>query len=131
MYKKGNEKSKIERCAYAPGKIQCLECKREGKGAWFKFVMQHVKYAHQLDKGSYKSLHGLNRGTGILSEDVKEKKREATLTNGTMENLDHTPATLFQKGDHSLGRYERRAQTLEQLAVLHKHTEVYKRAHNQ
>ena len=95
-------------------KIKCLIC-----GKYFTKPCSHVWQAHQLSAREYKKEFGFDLKKGIIPEEHREHLKEVQ-TEEAKENLKKGSVSLFQKGDHSIGRYERSKQTLERLHVLHK-----------
>lgn len=108
---KANAKEAARRAKYAPGKIQCLECK-----GWYKAPVMHVWQAHGLTEAEYKKKHGLDHKKGLLMEPIRENKSRKVFENRTVENLEKGKPTRFKKGQPGVGRYERSAQTKARLA---------------
>lgn len=93
---------------YAKGKFQCPFCK-----GWYNALLYHVRQRHDMSASDYKARFGLNRSHSIITESIKEKKREAVFENGTVENLKKGAHMRFVKGDTRPGmKYERREETL-------------------
>jgi hypothetical protein len=121
---KNNAKTSEINGRYEVGKIRCKEC-----GRYWRFLLCHVYQKHGLDKDSYKQKYGMDKGRGLIMEDLKEIKKERVFENGTVENLKKGKKTRYRKNDPHAGRYERSKETKERLKKLHTMTLVYRNKH--
>lgn len=103
--------------AYAPDKIQCLIC-----GKWYYKPAQHTYQTHHVDAYSYKKAHELDTTKGLITEETRELLRQHAKDNAPIvidQNLiAKGKRTRFQRGDKTLGTYQR---TPSQLARLREH----------
>jgi len=109
---KNKEWQQNNRGKYEEGKIQCIVCDK-----WYHQVCSHACQVHGLSSIEYKELAGKNRQKGILSQETYEVRRKKNLETKDIvwENLKEGKKFWFKKGDHSIGRYERRPETVERL----------------
>ena len=76
--------------------------------------MTHTLQIHGLNARDYKKKFGYDLKRGLIAEDYRAIKRD-TQDPKTLENLKKGKRFWFKKGDHSVGRYERSAQTKARL----------------
>lgn len=96
------------------GKLQCLIC-----GLWYKAPLHHAWQIHGVDEAAYKKHFGLDHKKGLITARLKEIKKAHVFANETVNNLKAGKPFRFVPGDTRAGRYERSAQTLSKLRVLH------------
>ena len=100
-------------------KVQCLIC-----GRWYRHVGIHIFQTHKITAREYREAFGFDVKKGQLPPDLRKRKSEYVLQNGTMENLKKGIKYRFEKGQEGVGIYNRSAQTLERLKVLHKNKKL-------
>lgn len=91
-------------------KTQCLIC-----GAWVKAPAMHAYQKHGVTAREYKQEFELPFGKGLLPQYLKERKREAVITNGTINNLPKGSGRRFTKGEDRCYDGLRRRQELNQI----------------
>jgi len=84
----------------------------------------HARQVHKVPAEEYKREFGLDRIKGITTPDDREKMRNHNKRNARIvvdQNLIKSGReTRFRKGDKTLGRYERRQQTIDRLKTQSK-----------
>lgn len=94
-------------------KSQCLIC-----GAWVKAPAMHAYQKHGVSARDYKEAFELPFGKGLLPEYLKEIKREAVFSNGTVKNLKKGSFKRFKKGEDRTRDGVRRRLELKQISKL-------------
>lgn len=96
------------------GLIKCEIC-----GKYYKFLAPHLRQTHGVGTEEYKEEYGINRSRGLITKEIKEKKRfyvkevyPDVIQNNLIKKGDKT---RFKKGDKTLGKYERRLETMRVL----------------
>jgi len=100
-------------------KMQCLICSK-----WFRQVGTHIVQSHKMTAREYREEMGLDVKRGLTRGWYRQLKGDATIENGTVENLKAGKKFWFKLGDERAGRYQRSLMTLERLHNLHKLKEV-------
>jgi len=102
-----------------PDKNQCAIC-----GKWYKLVTYHVAQKHKMLARDYKKMQGLDIKHTLAPQWWIEEKRAQALAHPEM--IQHNLITKgkrhrFKKGDKSIGRYERSAESIARLKLQFKH----------
>lgn len=96
------------------GKIQCLIC-----GKFFTRPCSHAVQVHGVTAREYKEVFGFDKKKGIATDEYKEKMREHVVDNYNKvvarNLLKNGKQSRFKKGDTTIGKYERSAQTIERI----------------
>jgi len=107
------------------GLIKCELC-----GRFYKFLAPHLRQIHEVDIFDYKKEYGIDRGRGLITDEIKKIKRayvKETYPEIIQNNLiKNGVKTRYTKGDTRAGNYERSEETKKQLKNLYKTTKNYK-----
>ncbi len=109
----------------SPDKMQCQIC-----GLWYRKVGSHIRMSHNMTAREYRKEYGFDVKKGQLTAVVREPLRKNVFSNGTVNNLKKGEPSRFKKGQAGVGIYERSAETMDRLKVLHTLTKKYKKPIN-
>ena len=91
----------------------CQECKHR---PYYEYLSLHIRQSHKnMTNREYKAKYGIDAKLGLLSDETRRKKSEATKANGTISNLfsEASVENRFSVGHRRF--YERSAMTKKRL----------------
>jgi len=83
-------------------------------------LARHITRHHKITARKYKKMFGLNMNTSLISEQTKQKLREAVQRHKTYVNLEGGKKYQFKKGDNSVQTYKRSEESKKRLRTLRK-----------
>ena len=83
-------------------------------GRWYRNLSKHITSHHKVTTRQYKQLLGLDLTKPLISEGMKDKFRQAVLSQGRQAYMKKGPWT-FQKGQNTRQLYNRSIQTKNRL----------------
>jgi len=88
--------------------LDAFKCEICGK--WFHSLSHHVHFIHGITINEYRKRFGLAKSTPLISYFERQKHREREIKKGTFRRLKSRPS--FKKGDNTIQKYKRSAETL-------------------
>jgi len=92
--------------------------KLEPCGHYCRDLARHITRHHKITAREYKKMFGLNLSTSLISEQTKQKLRDANLKHKTYINLEKSKKYRFKKGDNTIQKYKRSEESKVRLRTL-------------
>lgn len=89
-------------------------------GVYCRDLARHITRHHKITCREYKEIFGLNYNTPLISEQTKEKLREAVQKHKTYLNLEKGKQHQFKKGSNIIQTYKRSEESKSRLRTLRK-----------
>ncbi len=112
-----DKKTDTFRCEYPTGDSSGSS---QPCGVVCRDLARHITRHHKIKARVYKEMFGLNLNTSLISEQTKQKLREAVQKYKTYENLEKGKEHQFKKGSNSVQKYKRSEESKSRLRTLRK-----------